>query len=439
MSEEGGKQTTHGSGMHCGLRRLSSDETNWFLHHLRRQIPDLASSGHDTSSGRPSLTFASSSAISTLRLFLSRGRELHYDVVGMTDDVAAERGWWATVMAEAVRSFTADPPPSRSWVAVIGPAPDQGAAWERGVFLPARLEAPVQVGPMVLSPVPQWITQVYPHPADRSRPYPVSFWPIEVRGTVSAYYTPGAQDLAAADLGRLCLLLSLAWNQLWIHWKLPHVDEPDALSHDIDDWQREMVHCWRPEPPPPEPPIQVLDLPPWLPNAWSLLEKHVHKARSLEACQAALHDVAEGRPSAAGAQFAAMLEQLSGAPTGGDEAPKLRRRAALELLAEFFANGQAATRDDEKLAEDILMYGLRSATGHAGTRHGSERRLGMPIRMTTLDGDPPHTYGLKITVLSEVCRALLIHSLGGPLADPEPIKDRWRAITSGVLIIPGRI
>jgi hypothetical protein len=148
---------------------------------------------------------------------------------------------------------------------------------------------------------------------------------------------------------------------------------------------------------------------------------------------------AEGRPSAAGIQFAAMLEQLSGAPSGGDEAAKQRRKAALRLLAEFFASGRAVTKDDEKLAEDILMYGLRSATGHAGTRHGSEPRLGMPIRTTSLDGDPAHTYGLKISVLSEVCRALLVQNLGGPSTDPEPIRERWLAITSGPLIIPGRV
>jgi hypothetical protein len=79
------------------------------------------------------------------------------------------------------------------------------------------LEAAVEVGPMLLSPMSEWITQMYPHPADRSRPYPVSFWPIEVRGTVSAYYTAGAEDLAAYDLARLCLMLSLARNQVWIH------------------------------------------------------------------------------------------------------------------------------------------------------------------------------------------------------------------------------
>ncbi|OXM61392.1 hypothetical protein CF165_38620 [Amycolatopsis vastitatis] len=425
--------------MSCGLRKLTSDEMNWFFHHLRQQVPELASCGQAAHAGRPNLTFTSTSAASTLRLFLSKGRELHYDVVGTVKDVSAERAWWSTVVAEAVRSFTSDPPRQRSWVAVIGPAPDQGAALERGVFVPTRLEAPVEIGPMVLSPVSQWITQVYPHPADRSRPYPVSFWPIEVRGTVSAHYTPGAQDLAAYDLARLCLLLSLAWNQSWIHWTWPHVDEPDALNRYVDDWQLEMVHCWRPQPAPPVPAAQPLVVPPWLPDAWSLLEQRASKSRALEACDAALRDVAEGRPSAAGVQFVAMLEQLTGAPAGGNEAAKLRRKAALGLLAEFFANGQAMTKEDEKLAEDILMYGLRSATGHAGTRHGSEPRLGMPIRVTSIDGDPAHTYGMKVDVLSEVCRAMLVHSLGGPPADPELIKDRWRAITSGALIITDRV
>lgn len=41
---------------------------------------------------RPSLTFTCSSAASTLRLFFSKGWELHCEVVGSTaDDVAVER------------------------------------------------------------------------------------------------------------------------------------------------------------------------------------------------------------------------------------------------------------------------------------------------------------------------------------------------------------
>ncbi|MEO6083318.1 MAG: hypothetical protein ABIQ18_09455 [Umezawaea sp.] len=92
------------------------------------------------------------------------------------------------------------------------------------------------------------------------------------------------------------------------------------------------------------------------------LEQRPSRARALEAYNSALRDVAEGRPSAAGIQFAATLEQLSGVLGGGVGAATQRREGALRLIAAFFADGRTVTKDDEALAEDVLMYGLRSAT-----------------------------------------------------------------------------
>lgn len=411
----------------CGAPPLSTpDQRNRFLFHLRQHTPALSGHGPDS--------ISSGSMASTLLLELNKD-DLHYQIIGATHTVAHEAPRWRQVVEAAVASFKADQAPPRSWSAVLGPSPHQGAAFERGFTLPQRLHEPISIGPMTLSAIPEWTTQVLPHPGDRSRPYPVSFWPIQVHGTVNAYSTEGARDLAAYDLDRLRLLLSLALPQLWIHWTWPEIEDSDFIYN----WQREMRHCWRPKPAPTVPPVAPLLIPQWVPDAWPLLGKHHSKTLALEAANNALLDVAEGRHSAAGVQLVAVLEQLHDAIHGNRRDPAVGRKGAHRLVAEFLAEGNEVTSEHRSLAKHIVMYPKRSSTSHEGARHGYEPRLGMPLRMTSLGGDRAHTYRLKIEILRDICSSLLIEQLGGPPVQPGAIKDRWQAIADGHLILPTHI
>ncbi|MFH8886271.1 hypothetical protein [Streptomyces californicus] len=276
----------------------------------------------------------------------------------------------------------------------------------------------------------QWVSRGYWHPADRSQFYAVGCWPVSVTGTVQAYYTQGAEDVAAGDLDRLCQLLSLATGWRWIHFLWPEVGPRGQrpVCGPVDEWAERAA----------ESPVQGLDAPEptvleiaeWVPAAWPKLSSAA-RSGALEAYSSAICDITDGRPSAAGAQFMAVLEKLSREGNAGGVDGEAARKRAVEMVAEFLFG--SVTAEDKACAGEVMMYGRRSGTVHGGRRYGSEQRLNMPMRMHSLDGDPLTDYERQVERLRFVCQALLVKDLGGPLLDPAPVLQEMRHFEEGVI------
>ena len=95
--------------------------------------------------------------------------------------------------------------------------------------------------------------------------------------------------------------------------------------------------------------------------------------------------------------------------------------------------GPTPSAEDHKRARDLVMYEERSRTVHGGSRHGSEPRLNMPMRVVSIDRDPKDTYEKKVALLLNVCRVLLIANLGGVAPSPEPVVRDIAHFEEGVL------
>jgi len=292
------------------------------------------------------------------------------------------------------------------WSAVIGPEPDSLNGHQ-------ELDAARTVGPLTIEPAGIRLDEYTPGGA------PPTFggqnvawsWPAIVKGQARGYNWNVASKDAAAQLHRLCTILSIALDACWVQRHGPYdsstgfVEVPHKLwwqaMNDRDSG--ELSHS-------------TASIPSWASSAWALVEQDSALRDSLGAYHEGL--LLEARhQSYALIAFISVVESVGArlwpqqccetcnAVTGSTD----RFRRALRIVV----------TDEEEAKQLTKAYGPRSRTAHAGELHGSETLPGVFPSPSFFSPDPAMTFTWELVFrMGRAARRLLVLALKEELPRP---------------------
>jgi len=351
-----------------------STEGDELIHHmwliLHERIPMTGHSylQHPPTESEPYFYFgyrpASDVLISELALVPQRDGKIRA-FVGVTnpDQIPSQVQPWAEALIEATGRLSAGHP-NHHWFAIVGPIGDRA----RGAQV---LTSGGSVGGMTVHPA----TSVYldakdpsPFPRLSGFTYHVSF-PVVVEGWSRGYDWSTASESAAADLTRLCALLSLAFGACWRLRDAPDErDEPipaprsrfgSEVFPEVDgNWAHEEV-----------------SFPDWADKAWDALLCQPPLGIALHAYHQGL-DMMEAFPSYALLAFVGAIEGI------GAMSEPLRRCDCCPNCSINIGSSRRFRRAlrlvlSRKGADELSdVYDYRSRTAHEGRLHGDELSRG---------------------------------------------------------------
>ena len=245
-----------------------------------------------------------------------------------------------------------------SWAAVIGPSPGSESGSQ-------SLDAAVSVGPFLLRPAGVLFAEYTEPPAPSLLAHRTFWsWPVIVEGKSRGYNWEVARRAATIDLHRLCGLLSVAWDRLWVLRDLPLPSEPGIKT--IPKQEEPQINESQIE-------TTVTTLPYWIESAWKLIQEDPVLLDAINAYQEGLK-LHPDHPSFALIAHVASIEAIGsklykperckkcGSIIGSTE----RFRTALRLVI----------AEDEVRRLTKAVYPRRSGTAHRGHLHGTENTFG---------------------------------------------------------------
>ena len=308
------------------------------------------------------LEYTTPSLTSRLWLIWIRDGMLAPVVVGLGEQEEDQIEPWRHAVAGATKALDL-PDETFAWRAVLGPS-----AFSMNHCL-VELAAPTKVGPLELRP--GGVCQVnfappqFPQYGSRTV---LPCWPFFVEGLSRGYNWNSATTHAAHDMHRLANLVSLAWDA---HWDVQHspaqieralgtIPQHDAFL----DAAKIGKHQENSHP---------QQLPPWVSDAWQLLDDDPVLANALDAHHEGLA-LREEHPSLAVVAFVAAIESI-----GAKDKPPERCKHCKGFpgARERFRTGlRRVMAEDRVRAIPTEVYERRSETAHSGALHGSERHRG---------------------------------------------------------------